>query len=392
MIGIIGSGLAGLTAAKCLNERGIDFTLIESSDRVGGRVKSDKVDGFTLDHGFQVMLTSYPQVQKHLNLNDLELGTFSPGARIFNDELYTISDPLRDPRKFLQTLFAPVKELSDTLKILSLKRHEEHTKQETISFLRDYGFSEKIIQQFFKPFFSGIFLEKELTSPANYFTFLYQRFSEGLASLPKEGMAAIPEQLSKNYKDKIKLNSKVTSIDSAESSVLVTLESGEKLEFSKIILAVEAPQLAKLFPQFNLDTSKRVVTTMYFKTPSVPSDGKYLVLNGKNTGRVNHIAFLSQVNPSYSPDGEELISVNILDVNEVDPKEILNELKSWQAFEVNDWEHLKTYPIHYAQPDQFYQGQFSEEIKNVIFAGDFTQTPSIEGAMKSGELAAGNIS
>lgn len=392
MIGIVGSGLAGLTAAKCLNERGIDFTLLEANDRIGGRVKSDQVEGFTLDHGFQVMLTSYPQVQKHLNLKDLELGSFSPGARIFDDELYTISDPLRDPAKVLQTLFAPVKELSDTFKIFSLKNHTEHTKQETLSFLRDYGFSEKIIQQFFKPFFSGIFLEKELITPANYFTFLYQRFSEGLASLPKNGMAAIPEQLSKNFKDKIKLNSKVKSVESSKEGVSVILDSGEKIEFSKLILAVEAPQLAKLFPQLNLDTSKRVMTTMYFKAPSVSLKGKYLVLNGKDSGRVNHIAFLSKVNPSYSPAGQELVSVNILDVNEIDPSEILNELKSWNIFGVSNWEHLKTYPIYYAQPDQFYQGQFSEKIDNIIFAGDFTQTPSIEGAMKSGELASKKIS
>lgn len=94
MIGIIGSGLAGLTAAKVLNENGLEFQVIEASDRIGGRVKTDEVEGFLLDHGFQVLLSSYPQVQKHLNLNELKLGSFSPGARIYaNGSTSLISDP-----------------------------------------------------------------------------------------------------------------------------------------------------------------------------------------------------------------------------------------------------------------------------------------------------------
>ena len=136
MIGIIGSGLSGLTAAKVLDEQGIDFRILEASDQIGGRIKSDKQDGYTFDHGFQVLLTSYPQVKKHLNLEKLGIKTFAPGARIFDGKkFHVISDPMRDPSKIFETLFAPSKTLKDALKTLSLRTKQGKKNLQTILFV-----------------------------------------------------------------------------------------------------------------------------------------------------------------------------------------------------------------------------------------------------------------
>lgn len=392
MIGIIGSGLAGLTAAKVLNEKGLGFQVIEASDRIGGRVKTDEIEGFLLDHGFQVLLTSYPQVQKHLHLDELNLGSFSPGARIYANGITSIiSDPLREPAKVFSTLFSPLTTIGDSLRILKLKSHEETSDSPTIDLLKNIGFTEKFITSFFKPFFTGIFLEKNLKTPANYFSFLFNRFSKGVATLPAEGMQAVPKQLAKNFQDKVKLNSIVTQINESESGVSVTLESGETLIFDKVIVATEAPQTASLFPELGLETSRRVVTTVYFHTDELPYNDKYLFLNGSGKGRVNHIAFLSQVAPHYSPQGKHLISVNVIDIDPVDPEKIKEEIKSWGTLSIENWQHLATYPINYAQPDSFSQGNKNFDKERIVFAGDFTQTPSIEGSMKSGELAANKL-
>ena len=276
----------------------------------------------------------------------------------------------------------------DGIKTLLLKAHKESSEVSTIDFLKSYGFSDNYINSFFKPFFSGIFLERDLRSPANYFSFLFNRFSNGLATLPAGGMGRVTEQLAEHAHGNIRLNYEVKSVVNEEGKVIVNKGEESELICEKIIVATDAPSVKKLFPDVNASSAKRVVTTVYFTSDKKVSDGDYLLLNGANKGRVNHIAFLSNVNSNYSPAGKSLISVNVLDVDNVNPDEILKEIQDWGLDLGNGWQHLATYPIHYAQPDEFFQGRYKSDLQNIIFAGDFTETPSIEGAMISGEKAA----
>lgn len=390
MIAIIGGGLSGLVAAKVLSENSIEFTLFEKTNSIGGRVKSDHENGFTFDHGFQVLLNSYPQIKKHINIKDLKTKSFAPGATIYQSpgKMMKIGDLTRRPGDLLSTALAPIGGIIDKINILRLRSKHGDSSKSARSLLIDMGFSEKIIQSFFKPFFSGVFLEKELKTQSDYFLFLYNRFSEGLATLPAEGMQALPKLLARDFEDKIKLNSKVDRVTKESDHYKVTV-NGEDHKFDKVILAVEAPIINKIWPGVKAPEERRVVTTVYFESETPPSNGDYLLLNGSGSGRVNHIAFLSQVQPSYAPAGRQLISVNILDTNEVKPDEILKEIQSWKTIDCKDWKFLKSYPIQYAQPDSFWSGNKDIEIEeNMFLAGDFTQTPSIEGAMIAGETAA----
>lgn len=394
MIAIIGAGLSGLTAAKVLQENNIDFTIFDKNTQVGGRVRSDYKNGFTFDRGFQVLLNSYPQIKKHIDLNKLEVREFQPGAQIYQEpgNLVKVGDPLRRPSDLVETITAPIGSLKDKFNILRLKFQNKATNESTINYLTQLGFSEKIINSFFKPFFSGVFLEKELKTDADYFLFLYQRFSKGLATLPRYGMQALPNQLAESFKDRIKLNTNITHIEKQDNGYVLSFEKMEDKFFDKIIMAVDAPTLNKFFPEAKAPTEKRVVTTLYFESSREISEGDYLVLNGSGEGRVNHIAFLSQVQKSYSPKEKFLISVNILDNDDVDPKEIIQEVSEWNVFSTSDWKHLATYKIPYAQPDHFWKGTHDNKLEdNLYLAGDFTQTPSIEGAMRAGELAAENL-
>ena len=197
-IHIIGAGISGLIAAQILENHGYHPTIIEASATVGGRVKSDLVDGYTLDHGFQVLLTSYPATKKYLDYKALDLQKLLPGATIFkHGKAQTIGDPLRNISLLFPTLRSSIGTFSDKLKILKLNtllkkkkitaifKTEEKT---TLQYLKDFGFSDEIIKDFFTPFFSGIFLETELETSSRMFEFVYKMFGDGLAVIPKEGM------------------------------------------------------------------------------------------------------------------------------------------------------------------------------------------------------------
>ena len=222
-IHIIGAGVSGLIAAQVLENYGYQPTIIEATSSVGGRVKSDLVNGYSLDRGFQVLLTSYPAAKKYLDFETLTLQKLLPGAVIFkNGKAQTIGDPLRSISLLIPTLFSSIGSLSDKLKILKLNtllkkknvdtifKEDEKT---TFQYLKDIGFSEEMIQTFFKPFFSGIFLEPNLDTSSRMFEFVYKMFGEGLAVLPKAGIQAISDQLKDNLKNtKILLNSEVASL------------------------------------------------------------------------------------------------------------------------------------------------------------------------------------
>ncbi|MGS0746898.1 FAD-dependent oxidoreductase [Halpernia sp. GG3] len=253
---IIGAGISGLIAAQTLEKHGFSPTILESTDSVGGRVKTDIVDGYQLDHGFQVLLTSYPAARIFLDFKALELQNFLPGATIFdNGKSQTIGDPLRNFSLLIPTVFSSIIPLMDKIKILQLnlklksKSLDEIFAEKEIStleYLQKFGFSEKAISQFFKPFFSGIFLETKLETSSRMFEFVYKMFGDGYAALPKAGIQEIPNQLVNKLKStKVLFNTKVLAVKDGE----ITLENGEILESDFTIIATESKNLLSNFKE-----------------------------------------------------------------------------------------------------------------------------------------------
>src|SRR3954470_6592948 len=202
---IIGAGVAGLCCALRLQDKNIPCVVLEASDAPGGRVRTDKVDGFLLDRGFQVLLTAYPEAQSLLDYKALRLRTFAPGALVrVQGKLHRVSDPFRQPWTLPSTLLAPIGNLADKLAVARLRSQVRTgpleaiwTRPETSSLeaLRDFGFSPRIIDSFFRPFCGGIFLETELATSSRLLEFVFRMLSEGWAALPAAGMGAIPAQL-----------------------------------------------------------------------------------------------------------------------------------------------------------------------------------------------------
>lgn len=398
---IIGAGISGLIAAYELERAGYSPVILEASDMAGGRVRTDEYDGFLLDRGFQVLLTAYPEAQRYLDYNDLNLKQFDPGAIILQPgNSFTIDDPLRYPSKLINMAFSPVGTLMDKVKIYQLTQMlKQKTEKEiflepsttTLQFLKDYGFSEKIINNFFKPFFKGIFLENELSTSSRMFKFVFKMFSLGHASIPENGMQAIPEQLkNKLTKSQFKFNTPVERVEGRK----IYLVTGEDLEADSIIIATRPDKILKqLQGQFK---PFRKVINLYFSLShsfiaqpkiALVSDDKFLI---------NNLVFMTDVSKAYSKNDKALLSVSItkpVEVNDKLAKMIAKELSALTKINAEYFEHLQTYEIEEALPQVEDMG-YSLDSGNtkihdgVFLAGDYLLNGSINAAMTAGRKAA----
>jgi protoporphyrinogen oxidase len=403
MIVIIGAGIAGLTCAKYLKDKGIEALILEASDGIGGRVRTDVVQGFQLDRGFQVLLTAYPEARNLLNYKALRFKALPSGARIRSgNDFFVMPNPLKNPLTAPQALFAPVGNLWDKLKVLhlnlSLANATEPTAknsqpaQTTLAFLKDFGYSDTIIERFFRPFFRGVFLEKGLETDATYFKFLFRLFAEGDVVVPEKGMQAIPEQIAAHLAPhQIRLNTPVGRIEGKT----IFLKNGETIVADKIVLATDAHNADLLLGEVN-NTPFNATDCLYFESDTpVPFQGEsYLIVNANAHEWIDHLVVLSDVAPSYSPKGKTLISVSLVGQNNHSATDLIAktqaELAAWFG-KSQTWRHLKTYRIPAALPQYFDAPQQDTVLKINDFmyrCGDYTAYPSLNAAMRTGREVA----
>jgi phytoene dehydrogenase-like protein len=404
IITIIGAGISGLTAAVYLHQKGYKIQIIEASDRAGGRIKTDLIDGFRLDRGFQVLLTEYPETKALLDYKKLNLKRFLPGATVLYDGgQLEIADPFRRPTAIFATLFAPVGSLKDKINTFFLKNKLvnisitklfKQPEIETIAQLKKYGFSPKMIDRFYKPFFSGIFLENDLKTSSTMFDFVMKMFSEGDAAIPELGMEEIPKQLVAMLPENtIQYNLKVTSIENEK----IICEYGQVLETDKIIIATEAIGLASDYITKTKQNFNQV-TNVYFEAKIAPTKKAVVVLNASTNKKwVNNLIVMSNVSNKYGPTGKVLISISYNGIPTIDDatlaENMKTELKQWYGNQVSAWKMLKTYRIKYALPNQEKVANEvpNSELKineNLFICGDYLLNGSINAAMKSGRIVA----
>lgn len=397
-IHIIGAGVSGLCAALTLEQCGYSPTVYEASVSVGGRVKTDEIEGYQLDHGFQVMIDAYPAAQKYLDYEVLQLQPLVPGAALFsNGRGHAFGDPLRDGKMLWSTLFSKsagiadkwkIFQLSNTLKKKTLSAIFEQKETTTIDYLKTYGFSNKVIEQFFKPFFTGIFLETELTTSSRMFEFVYKMFAEGKAVIPKSGMQAIPQQLAdKLTNTQLVLNEKVSKVTNEG----VTLASGALLNSDFTIVATD-PQ--PVLPNYHSTLKWKTCDCLYFEVTERTLSQPIIGLNTSGNALVNNIFFSTSIG-TQSKGAGELLSATVVREHSFDPKELIEKVKAELAnvFGIDDAKFLKHYPIPKSLPalnDLAYQRDPSESMltEKIALAGDHLLNGSLNAAMLSGESAA----
>lgn len=414
---VIGAGLAGLTCARALLRAGRSVLLLEASDDVGGRVRSDSLDGYTLDRGFQVLFTAYPAARRQLNYHDLDLCAFDPGAIICaGGRRAVLTDPLRDrdAGAILGALTTTVIGPGDKLRTLALALDLRARSIEAIldgpdrsteDYLREQGFSRAAIDRFFRPFYGGVFLDRSLATSAKCFKFDFKMLSEGETVVPSLGIGAIGRQLAAELREAgaLRLDTRVEALATDGPRVAgVTLADGSRFDADTVVVATPAPEAARLSglptPAGSLGT-----VNLYFAGPEPVYRGKKLLLNAEPDAFVNNAVQISNVALGYAPPGGHLLSATVLGVPPLDDDELFArataDLRRMFAGDgaaqraLAAYRPLRLYRIPYgqfAQPPGIHPGlpDNTSGRPGLFFAGEFTEASSLNAAMISGEKCA----
>ena len=396
---VVGAGLAGLSCATALHDAGLEVVVLEAGDGVGGRVRSDVVDGFTLDRGFQVALTAYPELHRQLDVGALDLRAFDPGALVWRDGSgSTVSDPFRAPATVVSTVLAPIGSPFDKARIALLRARVRRTHPArllrgddvtTAAALADDGFSDTIVERFFRPLVGGILLDPELSDSRRFFDVIFRMLADGESAVPAAGMRAIPDQLAARLPaGAVHLGRPARSVTASS----VRTDDGE-LAASAVVVATEGPAASELLGLPAVPSKS--AGGVHFAADEAPSDTRCVILDGTGRGPVLNVAVMSNVAPTYAPPGRHLVTAALPGVAEGDLEAMARaQLRGWWGPAVDSWEVLGVNRIPHGQPGQpppFAPKQRVELDDGRFVCGDHRDTASIQGAMFSGRRTAAAV-
>lgn len=375
---VIGAGLAGLSAAITLENEGVSVTVLESSDRPGGRVSSDVIDGFICDRGFQLINANYPEIKRLGLIKDINFISASSVIEVARDERRI---RIGDPRSALLSAFnsetGSILEKFALIKYLLFRKPAASVGQE----LKNNGLG-KTYERVLRPFLTGVFLADPLLVSAEYGRTAIKHFVSGNSGLPVGGVKVFSEELASRVSD-IRYGVQVNSV---KKNTVKT--SKGNFEADAIIVATDATTAAQLL---DLTEVPQLVgcTTWYHSTKESPTTSKSLIVDSQNRGPVVNTMVISNMMPDYAPVGKNLISsTSIIPTTE---SEVRRHLSVLYGTDTRNWKLVAKYEIPSALPLSGLETKLASgaHVKDSIFiAGDYKSAPSQNGALLSGRLAA----
>lgn len=396
---VVGAGLAGLACALDLCRAGWRVALLEASDGVGGRMRTDRRDGFLLDRGFQVFNTSYPQVKRRLELRSLRLRPFTAGviAHTSNGPV-RLTDPTREPRAagaLLPGQVLPARDLAAlaalTVRdaVLPVSATGRCRDRPTSAALSRVGLSDAVIAGILRPFLSGVFLEDRLETSARFFHLVWRSMVRGSLCLPAEGIGAVPAQLADGLPDGVlRLGTPVEEVTGDG----VLLGNGSEVPARVVVVATDPATAAVLVPDLIVPDT-RTVTTYYHATGRPPTAER--ILRVDSTGVVLNTCVLSEVAPTYAPPGTGLVSTSVLGTDLPGrAQEVLRRLAELYGTDTGKWEQVAARTVEGALPAMLPPWSLSRTTRlgpGRYVCGDHRATGSVQGALASGTRAAREV-
>ncbi|MGK5684869.1 NAD(P)/FAD-dependent oxidoreductase [Actinoplanes sp. URMC 104] len=400
---IVGGGLAGLAAARRLDRAGVEWLLVEASDRIGGRVATDVVDGWHFDRGFQVLNTAYPRVPALVDIDALDMRYFTAGVLVRRGgSLHRLENPLREPLSAAQSLTSGVGTLADRLRFAALATRcatlspakllsePETTTQEA---LRKAGLSHRMIEEVLRPFFSGVFADRSLDTSSHVFAMVLRSFARGRIGVPAAGMAALPAAIAGPLPyPQLLIGARTLSI----APGMVVTEAGQ-INCRAVVVATDPLSASQLLPQLP-PPDMHGLTTFYFGADRAPIDEPTLIVDGDRREIIANTVVMSNAAPEYAPTGKSLIAASVVGVSapsSASETVIRVELSRLYGVPTDDWQMLETISIPQALPAaRVPQAQLRKPVDlgdGLFVAGDHRDSPSLQGALAGGWRTAGAV-
>lgn len=396
---VVGGGLAGLACARALADHDVEVAVLEASDAVGGRVRTDVVDGYRLDRGFQVVLTGYPELSRFTDVGALDLRRFDPGALVaVRGALHRVADPLRVPRAAPGSLRAPVGTFTDKVRLarllLDVRRRSARDllrgpDRSTIDDLRARRFSPQMIDRVFRPLFGGILLDPDLTVSSRQFLTLLRTLATSDAAVPATGMGAIPSTIAAGLPaGTVRLGARVTRVEPGR----VHVAGDAPVRADRVVIATDGPTAAALAGL--TDPGSRPVASVAWSAPVPPVRDRLVVLDGDASGPATNLAVMTNVAPTYGPPDRSLVVAEVPGpaalADDLEPA-VRRQISGWFGAQVGEWEHLRTTVVRHGHPDQappFRPRRPVRVDESTYVCGDHRDTASIQGALFSGRRTA----
>jgi phytoene dehydrogenase-like protein len=394
---VVGAGLAGLLCAGTLEQQGFAVEVLEAADGVGGRVRTDLIDGFRCDRGFQLLNPAYPAVRQYVDLAALDLHSFAAGVAVAgNAGTSVVADPRRNPTLLGRTLLSGYIRPAELVRLGAwalpalgpVPRLVGSTDVPLGDSLDRAGVTGRLREEIFEPFFTGVLADSSGRTSANFARLLLRSFLLGTPGVPATGMAALPEQLARRLTARVRLETRVTAVESGPAVV----SSAGRLSARAVVVSTDPMTAAELLPL--RAPRMKGLRTYWFAVEESPRSDRLLVVDGRRTGPVVNTAVLSAVAPSYAPAGRHLVQATTLLPTDAGESGVRLHLSRLYGRSAGAWELVVRHDIPGALPEQPAPLRTRQPVDlgdGLFVAGDHRDTASIQGALVSGRRAAAAV-